>query len=124
MTDVKPPWTRIQYDIYTSPEIHERELERIFCGPTWNYVALTAEIPNPGDFKLTEIGDKPVIVARNQSGTINVFENRCAHRGVQFCRQPWGNAKAFQCPYHLWTYDLDGSLTGIPLRKGVGGKGG
>jgi salicylate 5-hydroxylase large subunit len=121
---VKPPWTRIPYDIYSSPDIYQRELERIFCGRTWNYVALAAEVPNPGDFKLTEIGDKPVVVVRDRRGTINVVENRCAHRGVQFCRQAWGNAKAFQCPYHLWTYGLDGRLTGVPLRNGIGGKGG
>lgn len=123
-TAQKPAWTRIPYDIYTDPEIYQREQERIFCGRTWNYVALAAEVPNPGDFKLTEIGDKPVVVVRERRGTINVVENRCAHRGVQFCRQPYGSAKAFQCPYHLWTYDLAGNLTGVPLRKGIEGKGG
>jgi salicylate 5-hydroxylase large subunit len=123
-TAEKPAWTRIPYDIYTDPAIYEREQERIFCGPTWNYVALAAEVAEPGDFKVTEIGDKPVVVVRDRNGTINVVENRCAHRGVQFCRQPHGSAKAFQCPYHLWTYDLAGNLTGVPLRKGIEGKGG
>jgi salicylate 5-hydroxylase large subunit len=121
---VKPAWTRIPYDIYTDPEIYRREQERIFRGPTWNYVALGAEIPNPGDYKLTEIGDAPVVVVRDRDGAIRVLENRCAHRGVQLCRQPHGNAKTFQCPYHLWTYQLDGKLIGVTLRKGIEGKGG
>ncbi len=120
----KPAWTRIPYDIYTDPDVYRREQERIFCGPTWNYVALAAEIPAPGDFKLTEIGEKPVVVARDRDGSIRVLENRCAHRGVQFCRQPYGNAKTFQCPYHLWSYQLDGKLIGVTLRKGIEGKGG
>lgn len=120
----KPAWTRIPYDIYSDPEIYRREQERIFGGPTWNYVALAAEIPKPGDFKLTEIGDKPVIVVRDRSGAINVLENRCAHRGVQVCRQAYGSVKALQCPYHLWTYELDGKLVGVPLRKGIEGRGG
>jgi salicylate 5-hydroxylase large subunit len=120
----KPAWTRIPYDIYTDPDIYRREMERIFSGPTWNYVALAAEIPNPGDFKLTEIGEKPVVVVREKSGAINVLENRCAHRGVQFCTKPYGNAKSFQCPYHLWTYQLDGKLIGVTLRKGIDGQGG
>lgn len=120
----KPAWTRIPYDIYTDPEIYRREQERIFAGPTWNYVALAAEIPKPGDFKLTEIGEKPVVVVRDKDGAVRVLENRCAHRGVQFCRQPHGNAKTFQCPYHLWTYQLDGKLIGVTLRNGIEGQGG
>lgn len=120
----KPAWTRIPYDIYTDPAVYRREQERIFSGPTWNFVALAAEIPTPGDFKLTEIGEKPVVVVRDRTGAIRVLENRCAHRGVQLCRQPYGNAKSFQCPYHLWTYQLDGKLIGVTLRKGIEGKGG
>lgn len=120
----KPAWTRIPYDIYTDPGIYAREQDRIFCGPTWNYVALAAEVAKPGDFKLTEIGEKPVVVVRDRDGAIRVLENRCAHRGVQFCRQPYGNAKTFQCPYHLWSYQLDGKLIGVTLRKGIDGQGG
>ncbi len=110
--------------IYTSPEIYEREVERIFHGRTWNFVALEAEIPNPGDYKRSFVGPTPVVVSRNTDGTVHVFENRCAHRGVEFCRQPLGNAKEFVCPYHSWSYDLVGNLQGIPFKRGVKGEGG
>ena len=110
--------------IYTSPEIYEREIERIFHGRTWNFVALEAEIPNPGDYKRSFVGPTPVVVARNTDGAVHVFENRCAHRGVEFCRQHLGNAKEMVCPYHNWSYDLTGNLQGIPFKRGLKGEGG
>src|SRR6266478_9459588 len=116
--------SRIPYWIYSDPEIYAREQERIFCGPSWNYVALEAELPRSGDFKRTFIGEKPVVVVRDQQGSINVVENRCAHRGVQFCQRHLGNAVEFMCPYHQWTYDLKGNLIGVPFKRGVAGKGG
>ncbi len=119
-----PPWARIPYDIYSDPSIYEREQERIFRGRSWNYVGLEAEIPRHGDFKRTAVGDRPVVVTRDKDGSIGVFENRCAHRGVAFCYRTHGNAKALQCPYHQWTYDLRGNLIGIPFRKGFAGQGG
>ena len=115
---------RVPYRVYTDPRIYALEQERIFRGPSWNYVGLSAEIPNPGDFKRSSIGDKPVVVVRDAEGRANVFENRCAHRGVQFCQQPFGHAKAFMCPYHQWTYNLKGDLIGVPFRRGVKNQGG
>ncbi|HTP95064.1 MAG TPA: aromatic ring-hydroxylating dioxygenase subunit alpha [Burkholderiales bacterium] len=115
---------RVPYWAYTSAEVYRREQERIFCGPGWAYVALAAEVPNPGDFKRSAIGDKPVVVVRDDEGAIRVVENRCAHRGVQFCQQPFGNAREFTCPYHQWTYDLKGRLLGVPFRRGVQKQGG
>src|SRR3979490_1855106 len=116
--------SRIPYWIYSDPEIYVREQERIFCGPNWNYVALEAELPRPGDFKRTFIGEKPVVVVRDQEGSINVVENRCAHRGVQFCQKHLGSAAEFMCPYHQWTYDLKGNLIGVPFRRCVKKQGG
>ena len=110
--------------IYTSPEVYEREVERIFHGRTWNFVALEAEIPNPGDYKRSFVGPTPVVVSRNTDGTVHVFENRCAHRGVEFCRQHLGNTKEFVCPYHNWSYDLVGNLQGVPFKRGLKGEGG
>lgn len=115
---VVPDW------IYTSDEILERELERIFRGRTWNYVALEAEIPNPGDFKKSYVGNNSVVVSRAGDGSVHVFENRCAHRGAEFCRRHRGSGKEFVCPYHQWTYDLSGTLIGIPFRRGLGKQGG
>ena len=112
---VVPDW------VYTSQAIYDREVERIFHGRTWNYVALEAELPNPGDFVRSFVGPTPVVVSRDKAGQVHVFENRCAHRGVEFCRKARGNTKEFVCPYHQWTYDLNGDLIGVPFRRGVKG---
>jgi apoptosis-inducing factor 3 len=110
--------------VYTDQSIYEREIERIFHGRTWNYVALEAEVEKPGDFIRSNVGPTPVVVARADDGSINVFGNRCSHRASEFCRELSGSAKEFVCPYHQWTYDLKGNLIGIPFRRGVNGKGG
>ncbi len=110
---------RVPYRLYTDPAIYARELERLFYRGHWCYVGLAAEIPAPGDFKRSALGEREVIVVRDQTGAINVVENRCAHRGVQLCQQPYGSAKTFVCPYHRWAYDLRGNLIGLPFRHGV-----
>jgi anthranilate 1,2-dioxygenase large subunit len=115
---VIPDW------VYTDQHIYQREIERIFHGRTWNYVALEAELPNAGDFIRSNVGPTPVVVARASDDSINVFENRCMHRAAEFCRELSGSAKEFVCPYHQWTYDLKGNLIGVPFRRGVAGKGG
>jgi salicylate 5-hydroxylase large subunit len=123
------PWppgdvSRIPFRLYTDPDIYAREQQRIFGGPSWAYVALAAEIPAPGDFRRSTIGDRPVIVVRDREGALHVLENRCAHRGVQLCPEPFGTAREFMCPYHQWTYDLAGRLVAVPFRKGLRGEGG
>jgi salicylate 5-hydroxylase large subunit len=123
------PWpdggtSRVPYWVYTDPDVYRREQERIFQGPTWNYVALGAEVPEPGDFTRTTVGEVPVVVTRDRRGELNVVVNRCAHRGLQFCVAPSGHATTFTCPYHQWSYDLTGRLLGVPFKKGVNGHGG
>jgi salicylate 5-hydroxylase large subunit len=115
---------RVPYWAYSDPAIYRAEQERVFCGRSWSYVALEAEIPNPGDYKRTFIGEKPVVVVRDREGALHCVENRCAHRGVQFCQKHLGNATEFMCPYHQWTYDLAGNLIGVPFRRGVKKQGG
>jgi anthranilate 1,2-dioxygenase large subunit len=112
--------SRIPYDVYTSPEIYEREQERIFRGPVWSFVTLEAEIPKPGDFKSTFVGDTPVVVTRNSDGSLACWINRCAHRGAMVCRTASGNAMTHTCVYHQWGYDTRGRLKGVPFRRGVG----
>ena len=116
--------TRIPFWVYTDKDIYAREQERIFQGPNWNFVALEAEIPRPGDYKRSFIGDKSVVVVRAKDGAVHVVENRCAHRGLQFCQLHLGHANEIMCPYHQWTYDLDGSLIAVPFRRGVKSQGG
>jgi phenylpropionate dioxygenase-like ring-hydroxylating dioxygenase large terminal subunit len=116
--------TRIPDWVYTDAWVYAREVERIFHGRSWNYVALEAELPNPGDFIRSNVGPTPVVVSRARDGSIAVFENRCVHRAAEFCRELTGTVKEFVCPYHQWTYDLKGNLQGVPFRRGVAGKGG
>lgn len=116
--------SRVPFWIYSDPEIYKREQERIFAGRSWCYVALEAEIPAPGDFITTTIGEMPVVIVRDRDSGINALVNRCAHRGVAFCRHDRGNAQTFICPYHQWTYDLKGALKGVPFEHGYKGKGG
>ena len=123
------PWpfadtSRVPFWVYSDPVIYAREQERIFRGPNWCYVGLSAEIPQPGDFKRTTIGDTPVVIVRDRDASIHAVVNRCAHRGVQFCQQPFGNAREFMCPYHQWTYNLKGELIGVPFRRGLRKQGG
>jgi len=116
--------SRVPFWVYSDAEIYAREQARIFRGASWSYVGLGAEIPRPGDFKRSAVGDTPVVVVRDHEGAICVVVNRCAHRGVQFCQQPFGNAREFMCPYHQWTYNLKGDLIGVPFRRGLRKQGG
>jgi salicylate 5-hydroxylase large subunit len=119
-----PKWerddcSRIPFAIYTNDELHRRELERLFYRGHWCYVGLEAEVPNTGDFKRTVVGERSVVMVRAADDQIHVIENVCAHRGMQFCRERHGQRKEFICPYHQWSYTLDGQLQGVPLRRGV-----
>jgi len=117
--------TRVPYWVYQDEDLYALEQERIFRGATWSFVGLEAELPAPGDFKSTFVGDMPVVVARDESGTLRCFENRCAHRGALICMKAQGHAdKEFACVYHNWTYDLKGNLTGVAFRRGIRGQGG
>ena len=119
-----PQWagegtSRIPFWAYTSEDLYKKELDRFFYNNHWCYVGLEAEIPNPGDFRRTVVGERSVIMVRDPDGSINVVENVCAHRGMRFCRERHGNAKDFLCPYHQWNYSLKGDLQGVPFRRGV-----
>jgi anthranilate 1,2-dioxygenase large subunit len=115
---------RIPDWIYTSQAVFDREAERIFRGPTWNFVGLEVEIPATGDFRRANVGSTPVVVVRGEGGQIHAFENRCSHRGTEFCRERKGHVISFICPYHQWQYDLSGKLTSIPFRRGIKNNGG
>jgi len=117
--------TRVPFRVYEDPEIYRKELDRIFYGPTWNYVGLECEVPNPGDFRRNFIGEREILMVRTEAGCIAVMENRCAHRGAQICQALDGNVGgALMCPYHQWTYSLEGDLTSVPFRRGYKGQGG
>jgi anthranilate 1,2-dioxygenase large subunit len=118
---------RVPYWVYTDPQVYALEQALIFRGPTWSFVALDAELPAPGDFKATFVGDTPVVVTRDAQGALHAWVNRCAHRGALVCRELRGSVGpqgTHTCVYHQWAYDAAGNLVGVPFRKGLGGKGG
>jgi anthranilate 1,2-dioxygenase large subunit len=117
-------YSRVPYRLYHDAEVYAREQERIFRGRTWNFLCLEVEIPNPGDFRATYLGETPIIVNRDETGAVKAFVNRCAHRGALVRRELSGNAARHTCIYHQWCYGLDGRLTSIPFRHGIRGKGG
>lgn len=119
-----PDTCRVPYRVFTDRWYYQREQELIFQGETWSFVALEAEIPEPGDFKSTFIGETPVIVTRSKDGEIHVVLNRCAHRGALVCRELRGNLPHLECVYHQWAYDLEGNLIGVPFARGLKGQGG
>lgn len=97
---------------YTAPAWYEREIERIFL-KTWNYVAHRSQLAKPGDFLTREIAGVPVVLTHGQDGAIRAFYNSCRHRGSRIA---WGegNCNALRCPYHSWTYTLEGRLVATP----------
>lgn len=99
---------------YTDSNMFERELETIFC-QMWFCSGRTEQIPNPGDYFLCEVARESVIVTRESNGGICAFYNVCRHRGTRICREELGKFPGrIQCPYHGWTYGLDGKLLGAP----------
>ncbi|WP_091737947.1 aromatic ring-hydroxylating oxygenase subunit alpha [Phenylobacterium immobile] len=102
--------------IFADQAIYEMELERIFAR-AWNFMCHESQIPKPGDFFLSFIGEESVIATRDKKGELQVLLNSCRHRGNAVCRAESGNARSFLCTYHGWTYGLDGSLIGVPGYK-------
>ena len=119
--------SRIPFWVYTDAQGYQQELDKIFYGAHWCYVGLEVEIPNMGDYKLSHVGERQVLMVRNRIAPkdrllddgIRVVENRCAHRGVRFCQAQHGNVRSFVCSYHQWTYKLNGDLASLPVKDGV-----
>lgn len=110
--------SRVPYAVFSSQEIYDLEQERIYRGPTWNFLGLECEIPKPGDYKSTFVGDTPVVVTRTEDGELAAWVNRCSHRGAMVCRNARGNASSHSCVYHQWSFDQRGNLLGVPFRRG------
>ena len=98
---------------FVSSEIFAEELQKIFA-TNWVLVGHQSQLTEPGDYFLAEVAGESLIVAKDQRSTIRAFYNVCRHRGARLCEEQNGHAAAIQCPYHAWTYALDGRLLGAP----------
>lgn len=106
---------------YTSPDVFAEERERIFARH-WICVGRDAALAAPGDYFLVEIAGESIIVLRDQASERRAYYNVCRHRGTRLCESPTGKlSETIQCPYHAWTYALDGRLIGAPHMNEVEG---
>ena len=114
---------RVHRDLYIDPEVFQLEMERLWSR-TWIYVGHTSQVPQAGDFITVDIAAKPLILLRQADGSVRVLMKRCAHKGTKLVYDFAGNTgKTLRCPYHAWTYRLDGTLLNIPLKQGYDGTG-
>ncbi|HEY6274489.1 MAG TPA: aromatic ring-hydroxylating dioxygenase subunit alpha [Terriglobales bacterium] len=106
---------------YTDPLWFEREMEAIHLD-MWLGAGRAAQIPNSGDFFVRSVGNASVIITRDEQGKVRAFHNVCRHRGTLLCPEQEGKfAGRIQCPYHAWTYKLDGTLANAPHMEKVTG---
>jgi Rieske 2Fe-2S family protein len=107
-------------DAYTDPGWFAAEQERIF-ERMWFCAVLAADLPTPGSFRTVTVGRESVLLVRGRDGALRAFLNSCRHRGALICDQPAGQVRRnLQCPYHAWTYGLDGKLIAAPNLADLG----
>lgn len=115
MTSERGPFTAtLPGRYYHDPAVYAAEQERIF-GRLWTCVGRAEALARPGDYVLAELDGESIIVVRAADGQLRAHVNVCRHRGARLCTDARGHLRgAIQCPYHAWTYGLDGRLTGAP----------
>jgi Rieske 2Fe-2S family protein len=105
---------------FVSPEVYLEERERIFSR-RWVLVGHQSQTAGAGDYLVQEVGGESLIIVRDKSGQVRGFYNVCRHRGTRLCEEKAGHSSTIQCPYHAWTYGLDGRLIGVPHMDKVPG---
>ena len=117
MDDKEKGIYRADRKVFTDPEIYELEMKYIF-EKNWMYLCHESQIKDPGDFFTTYMGRQPVIITRDRSGEIHGFINACTHRGAQLVNTAGGNKRSLTCPFHMWSFNMDGTLMDCGESKG------
>lgn len=107
---------RVHSSVYTDPAVFALEQERLFRR-TWLYVGHLSQLPETGAYFRTRLAGTPVVAVRQKDGGVAVLVNRCTHRGAELCQADSGKIARLRCPYHGWTFGLDGQLIGVPLKS-------
>ena len=112
---------RVHRDLYIDPELFQVEQER-FYGNTWNFVGHASQLPQAGDYLTVELAGRPLLLVRQADGSIRGMYNRCPHKGAQLVTEDCGHSGKFlRCPYHAWTFKLDGAPLATPMKSGYEG---
>ena len=110
----------LEQKYFVSPEVFAKERAAIFS-THWVCVGHQSQITKPGDYFTAEVAGESLIVLRDKGGELHSFYNVCRHRGTRLREDQNGYLSAIQCPYHAWTYGLDGRLIGAPRMDDVPG---
>ena len=102
------PGHSLEQAFYTDEDIFARDVDLLLG--RWTYVGHVSEIPAQGDYFVTRLGNESAIIVRGDGGKVSALNNVCRHRGSRLCVHPTGTVTTFTCPYHAWSYDLDGRL--------------
>ena len=106
----------VSRELFVNGELYHQEQEQLFAH-CWLFVGHESQVPKPGDYFVSGMGEESVILTRDREQRIHVFLNTCRHRGMKVCRYDEGNTPVFTCPYHGWSYATDGRLVGVPYYK-------
>src|SRR5579872_4876722 len=109
LLEEQPAGRSLAQTFYSDPEIFRRDLDRMVLRH-WLCAGHVSSVPNVGDFFLVEIANESAIVLRGEDGELRALVNVCRHRGSRVSRDPTGNTRVLICPYHAWTYGIDGKL--------------
>jgi carnitine monooxygenase subunit len=100
--------------VYSDPEFFSVEMKRVMR-PSWQVVCHISDVPNIGDYHTFDFLGESLLVVRGEDQKIRAMANVCRHRGSRLVDGPSGCARKLVCPYHAWSYELDGRLTGVPM---------
>ncbi len=106
----------VSREVFVNEDIYRQEQEQIFAR-AWLFIGHESQVPNPGDYFQSSMGEEAVILTRDREHKLHVFLNTCRHRGMKVCRYDAGNTAVFTCPYHGWSFATDGRLVGVPYYK-------